>query len=68
MHCRVLLATVTLLMLFVKAISAIAFVLQPEYHGFGVTVSPNKLSPVSGRPVQEALTKVMTDPAFQVGT
>ena len=46
----------------------ISCVLQTEYHGFGVTVSPNKLSPVSGKPIQEALTKIMSDSAFQVGT
>lgn len=68
MQCRRLLAIATSLILSFEAIKYISFVLQPEYHGFGVTVNPNKLSPVSGRPVQEALTKVMTDPAFQVGT
>lgn len=41
-------------------------VLQPEYHGFGVTVTPNRLSPVNGKAIQEAITQVMTDSAFQV--
>lgn len=37
----------------------------PEYHGFGVTVTPNRLSPVNGKAIQEAITQVMTDSAFQ---
>ncbi|KAL0022994.1 hypothetical protein WJX79_004166 [Trebouxia sp. C0005] len=34
------------------------------YHGFGITVLPSKLDPMNGKPIQEAVTRLLHDPAF----
>ncbi|KAL0052620.1 hypothetical protein WJX82_004873 [Trebouxia sp. C0006] len=34
------------------------------YHGFGITVLPSKLDPVNGKPIQEAVTSILHNPAF----
>lgn len=41
--------------------------LQGEYHGFGLTVDPSKLSPVNSKPLQAALMRILTEPSFTVG-
>ena len=41
-------------------------VVQAEYHGFGVTVQPHSLIPVSKTPIQNAVSKILTDPAYLV--
>lgn len=40
--------------------------LQAAYHGIGITVTPDKLTPVNGKPLQQALEKVLMEPAFHV--
>ena len=40
--------------------------LQAEYHGFGLTVNPSKLSPVNSKPLKAALMRILDEPAFTV--
>ncbi|KAL0043684.1 hypothetical protein WJX82_007403 [Trebouxia sp. C0006] len=37
-----------------------------EYHGFGLTVDPSKLSPVNSNPLKTALTRILTEPSFTI--
>ena len=39
---------------------------QAEYHGFGLTVDPSKLSPVNSKPLKAALMRILDEPAFTV--
>ena len=39
---------------------------QAEYHGFGVTVLPAQLVPVSREPIYNAVSRVLSEPAFLV--
>ena len=40
--------------------------MQAAYHGIGITVTPDKLTPVNGKPLQVALQKVLHEPQFKV--
>ena len=40
--------------------------LQAVYHGFGITVLPSALVPMNGKPIEDALTRVLQEPAFVV--
>ncbi len=40
--------------------------IQAEYHGFGLTVDPSKLSRVNSKPLQAALTCILEEPSFTV--
>ncbi len=40
--------------------------LQAVYHGFGVTVEPSQLTPISGAPVADAMADVLAEPSFTV--
>ena len=40
--------------------------LQAKYHGIAVTVNPGMLTPVNGKPLQQAMETVLKDPTFQV--
>ncbi len=39
---------------------------QAEYHGIALTVNPDKLTPVNGKPLQQALERVLAEPVFKV--
>ena len=43
-----------------------AATMQAAYHGIGITVTPDKLVPVNGKPLQVALQKVLHEPQFKV--
>lgn len=40
--------------------------LQAKYHGIALTVNPDKLTPVNGKPLQQAIERVLHDPIFKV--
>jgi len=40
--------------------------LQAKYHGIALTVNPDKLTPVNGKPLQQAIERVLQDPIFKV--
>lgn len=40
--------------------------MQAVYHGFGVTVLPAQLAPVSKEPIYNAVSRVLSEPAFLV--
>lgn len=40
--------------------------MQAEYHGFGVTLKPSKLTPVNGKAIQAAVQHVLYTPSFMV--
>lgn len=42
--------------------------LQARYHGIAVTVNAGMLTPVNGKPLQQAMETVLKDPTFQVST
>ena len=39
---------------------------QVSYHGFGIIVKPEKMVEGHGRPLQEAVQRVLADPSFKV--
>ncbi|DBA74190.1 TPA: UDP-glycosyltransferase-like protein [Trebouxia sp. C0004] len=38
---------------------------KAKYHGIALTVNPNKLTPVNGKPLQQAIERVLRDPIFK---
>ncbi len=40
--------------------------LQAKYHGIALTVNPDKLTPVNGKPLQQAIETVLHNPIFKV--
>lgn len=40
--------------------------LQAKYHGIALTVNPDKLTPVNGKPLEQAIETVLRDPIFKV--
>ena len=41
--------------------------MQAAHHGFGVAVNPKEMVSVNGKPLQDAILKVLTDPSYKVG-
>ena len=42
--------------------------MQAEYHGFGTTVTPDKLKREDGKPIQAALQLLLSQPSFTVSS
>ncbi len=42
--------------------------IQAEYHGFGVTIMPSKLTAMNGRLVEGAIQHVLNTPSLKVGS
>lgn len=51
---------------FMKPALAFCVWLQASYHGFGVIVKPEKLVQGHGKPLQEAVQRVLADPFYKV--
>jgi len=41
-------------------------ILQAKHHGIALTVNSDKLTPVNGKPLQQAIERVLHDPIFKV--